>query len=86
MSFFSKLVAIGHVCKITKLWYLQVQADRTNPHNKPKIIIRYYEKGACLLAGTAISGDRNVIKKDAEMISKYKDRTTEMQCMWNAKK
>jgi hypothetical protein len=30
-------------------------------------------------------GDRNVIKKEAEKIIKYKDLTTEIQCMWNIK-
>jgi hypothetical protein len=29
------------------------------------------------------SGDRNVIKKEAEKIVKYKDLTTETQRMWN---
>ena len=81
-----KLVEIGHGCKVTKLWYQQVQTERTVPHNKPTIIIRDYEKGTCLLTGTAISGDRNVIKKEAEMILNYKDLTTEMQRMWNAQK
>jgi hypothetical protein len=33
----------------------------------------------------AISGDRNVIKKEAEKISKYKDVTIEIQCTWNVK-
>jgi hypothetical protein len=33
----------------------------------------------------AISGDRNVIKKEAEKILKYKDLTIEIQRMWNAK-
>jgi len=63
-----------------------VQTDGTIPHNKPEIIIRDYDKGACLLTGVAISGVVNVIKKDAKMISKYKDLTTEMQRIWNAKK
>jgi len=31
------------------------------------------------------SGDRNVIKKEAEMILKYKDLTIEIQRMWNVK-
>jgi len=30
-------------------------------------------------------GDRNVIKKEAENILKYKDPTTEIQRMWNVK-
>jgi hypothetical protein len=31
------------------------------------------------------TGDRNVIKKEAEKILKYKDLTTEIQRMWNVK-
>ena len=33
----------------------------------------------------AIPGDRNVIKKEAEKILKYKDLTIEIQRMWNVK-
>ena len=33
----------------------------------------------------AISGDRNVIKKEAEKILKYKDLTTETQRTWKVK-
>jgi len=32
-----------------------------------------------------IPGDRNVIKKEAEMILKYKDLIIEIQAMWNVK-
>jgi len=38
-----------------------------------------------MLINVAISGDRNVIKKEAEKILKYKDLTIEIQCMWNVK-
>jgi hypothetical protein len=38
-----------------------------------------------MLIAVAISGDRNVIKKEAEKILKYKDLTIEIQCMWNVK-
>jgi len=54
-------------------------------NNKPDIIIRDNEKGTCMLIYVAISGDRNVIKKDAEKILKYKDLTIEIQRMWNVK-
>jgi len=57
------------------LWNQQVQTDRTIPNNKPDIIIRDSEKGTCLLIEVAISGDRNVIKTEAEKILKYKDLT-----------
>jgi hypothetical protein len=38
-----------------------------------------------MLIDVAISGDRNVIKKEAEMILKYKDLTIEIQRMWKLK-
>ena len=38
-----------------------------------------------MLIDVAISGDRNVIKQEAEKILKYKDLRTEIQRMWNVK-
>jgi hypothetical protein len=38
-----------------------------------------------MLVHVAIPGDRNVIKKEAEKILKYKDLITEIQRMWNVK-
>ena len=70
--------------KVTILCNQQVQTDRTIS-NKPDIIIRDNEKGTCILIDVAISGDRNVIKKEAEKILKYKDLTIEIQRMWNVK-
>jgi len=61
------------------LWNQQEKPDRTIPSKKPDIIIRDNEKGACMLIDDAISGDRNVIKKEAEKILKY------IQRMWNLK-
>jgi hypothetical protein len=71
--------------KVTILWNQQVQTNRSIPNNKPDIIIRDNEKGTCMLIDVAISGDRNVIKKEAEKILKYKDITIEIQRMWNVK-
>ena len=51
--------------KVTILWNQQVQTDRTIPNNKPDIIIRDNEMVTCMLIHVAISGDRNVIKKEA---------------------
>ena len=70
---------------MTILWNQQVQTDRTIPNNKPDIIIRDNEKRTCLLIDVAIPGDRNVIKKEAEKILKYKDLTIEIQLMGNVK-
>ena len=38
-----------------------------------------------MLIDVAISGDRNVIEKEAEKILKHKDLTIEIQRMWNVK-
>jgi hypothetical protein len=62
-----------------------VQTDRIISNNKPDIITRDNEKGTCMLIDVAILGDRNVIKKEAENVLKYKDLTTEIQRMWNVK-
>jgi hypothetical protein len=67
--------------KVTILWNQQVQTDRTIPNNKPDIITHNNEKRTCMLIDAAISGDRNVIKKEAENILKYKHLTTEIQHM-----
>jgi len=71
--------------KVTILCNQQVQTDRTIPNYKPDIIICNNEKGTCMLIDVAISGDRIVIKKEAEKILKYKDLTIEIQRMWNVK-
>ena len=38
-----------------------------------------------MLIDVAISGDRNLTKKEAEKVLKYKDLTIEIQRMWNVK-
>jgi len=43
------------------------------------------KKGTCVLIDFAISGYRNVIKKEAEKVLKYTDLIIEIQCMWNVK-
>ena len=71
--------------KVTILQNQHVRTDRTVPNNKPDIIISDNKQGTCMLIDGAILGDRNVIKKEAETILKYKDLITEMQRMWNVK-
>ena len=55
---------------------------KNNNNNKQDIIIPDNEKAPCMLIDVANSGDRNVIKKEAEKILKYKDLT---QRMWTVK-
>ena len=60
-----------------------MQTDRTIPNNKQDITTRDNEKRTCRLIVVAISGDRNVIKEEAEKILKYKYLNTEIQFVWN---
>jgi hypothetical protein len=80
-----KSVETGQGGNVTILWNQQVDTDTTIPNNKPDIIIRDNEKRTCTLIDVAIFGDRNVIKKDAKKILKYKDLAIEIQHMLNVK-
>jgi len=80
-----KSVETGKGGNVTIMWNQQVQTDRTIPNNKPDIIIRDNENRTCMLIDVAISEDRNIFKKEAEKILKYKDFTIEIQGMWNVK-
>jgi hypothetical protein len=80
-----KSVETSPLGKVPILWNQQVQTHRTIPNNKPDIIIRDNEKGTYILIDVAIPGDRNVIKKEAEKILKYKDLIIEIQRVWNVK-
>ena len=58
-----------------------MQTDRTIPNIQPSVRIRDHENGICTLTEVVISGGRNVIKKEAEKILKYKDLAIEIECM-----
>ena len=62
-----------------------MRTDRTIPNNKAHTIICDNEKGKRMLTYVAISGDRNVITKEAKKILKYKYLITEIQRTWNVK-
>jgi len=62
----NKLVETRHEGKVTVLWNQPVQTDRTIPNIKPGAITCDNEKGTRMLIDVAVSGDRNVIKKEAE--------------------
>jgi len=79
------MIILSQGGKVTILWNQKIQTNRTIRNNKPDMIIRENEKGTCMLIDVAISGDRNVIKKEAEKIPKHKHLTIEIQRMWNVK-
>ena len=80
-----KLVETSQEGKVTMLWNQQVPTDRITHNNKQDIIMRDNEKGKFMSIDVAISGNRNVTKKEGEYILKYKDLTIETQRMWNVK-
>jgi 3-deoxy-D-manno-octulosonic acid (KDO) 8-phosphate synthase len=80
-----KSVETSEEGKVNILWNQHVQTGRTIPSNKPDIIIRDNEKGTFMLIDVAISGNRNVIKKEAGKILKYGDLIIEIQRMRNVK-
>ena len=49
-----------------------MQADRTIPNDTHDVITRDNKSETCLLRDTAIMGDGNMIKKEAEKIVKYR--------------
>jgi hypothetical protein len=62
-----------------------VRTDRTIPNNKPDFVILDNKQGTCMSIYVAIPDDRNVIKKEAENILKYKELIMEIQSVWNVK-
>jgi len=55
-----------------------MQTDRATPNNKLDIIIRDHEKRTCVLIDVENLGDRNMHKKEADKILKYKDLNIEV--------
>ena len=68
-----------HERKVTTVW--NQQREPTEPFLTTNRISQCVitKRGTCMLIDAAISGDRNVIKREAEKILKYKDLTTEVQ-------
>ena len=65
------MVETIHESKVIILWDHQGQTDRTIPNNKPDIKI-HDEKGTCKLIDVTVSGERYLIKKEAEILN-YED-------------
>lgn len=68
-----KLVETSPEIRVKILWNQQVQTGLTIPNNELDIIICDNEKGTWMLLDDVMSGDRNVMKKEAENIIKYED-------------
>ena len=71
--------------KLHILWNQQIQTNRTIPNNKTDIIIHDFEKGIYVLIDVTVSGDENLIKKEAEKILTCTCFIIVIQPMWNEK-
>jgi len=56
-----------------------VSTDRTAPNSKPDILTRDNGKGTWMLTDVNVAGDRNVIKRDGQMMLQYTDLTVTKQ-------
>ena len=71
--------------KITIMWDMPVNTDRTITANRPDIIIKDSVNSTCKLIDMSIPSDRNIALKEMEKKSKYKDPELEIQRMWQMK-
>lgn len=55
-------------------------------HNKPDIIIHNEEINEYMLIDVAIPVCQNIVRKEAEKITKYRDLEIELQKFWNLRK
>jgi hypothetical protein len=62
-----------------------VETFGTIPNTEPNITVRDSEGGACMLIDVAISGDKNVVMREADKILKCREFVIEIKRMFNAK-
>ena len=71
--------------KITIMWDMPVNTDRTITANRPDIIIKDAVNSTYKLIDMSIPPERNMALKEIEKKSKYKDLELEIQRMWQMK-
>ena len=67
------------------MWDTDVITDINVESNRPDIIIHDKKKKTCLLIDVSVPNCQNIIKKEAEKITKYRDLEIEVQKCWNLK-
>ena len=71
--------------QVTLIWHMQVHTDKEIKANKQDIIIKDHINNMCQLIDMTIPSDRNVLIKEVEKFSKYKDLEIEISKMWRMK-
>ena len=72
--------------KLTILWDSYIRTDKKVGYNKPDIIIHNEGKRECKIIDVAIPVCQNIVRKEAEKTTKYRDLEIELQKCWNLKK
>lgn len=70
---------------VVLLWDVPIITDRTILANRPDIVLHDKQKNTCLLIDISVPDDANIILKESEKISKYKDLEIEVNRMWNTR-
>ena len=68
------------------MWDKAILTDKKVKCNRPDITIHDTEKRECIFVDMAIPVCINVIRKEAEKITKYRDLEIEVQKCWNLRK
>jgi hypothetical protein len=71
---------------IKVLWDSYLLTDRKVAHNRPDIVIHNTTTQECLIIDVAIPVCQNIVKKEAEKLTKYRDLEIELQKCWHLKK
>ena len=71
--------------RCTILWDFAINTDRRIPANRPDIIIKDKLQKKCYLIDMSVPRDSNIVAKEYEKRSKYKDLEIEIQRMWKMK-
>lgn len=70
---------------VTLMWDVPIITDREIHANRPDIVVHNKKEKSCMLIDVSIPNDANVMLKETEKLSKYKDLQIEVSRMWNAK-
>ena len=70
---------------VTVMWDMAIITDKRVGHNRPDLVIHDTKKRNCLFIDVSIPNCYNVVSKEAEKITKYRDLEVEVQKCWNLK-
>ena len=68
------------------MWYVAIPTDINVKCNRPDITINNTEKRTCVFIDVIVPEYRNVVRKEAEKIVKYRDLEIKVQKFWNLTK